>query len=955
MLAVMKPAWWAPMTARSGIWGGEGEPLRVYGCRMSGGTWENLVGREHELGLIRHHLDGIHDGGAVRIVHGEAGIGKSSLLLAAGEMASGKGVIVLASSGVQSETRLPFAGLHQLLKPLLGGVTSLPRPQRTALLAAFGMTEPTAPDHFLIALAALSLLCERAESAPLLLLVEDAQWIDSPSCDVLAFVARRIDNDPIVMLVAIRDGFESSLLQPWLPKLAVGRLDEPSSAYLLDRRAPDLTPELRRAFLTQAAGNPLALVELPTGGDSVYLGLSPEQMPITSTLEAAFAERFGQLEGSTRLPLLVAAVNDGSHVGETLEATSLMAGRKIGPRSFAPAEQAGLIELHGMELQFSHPVVRSAIYQKAAVADRQAAHAALAKVIPDPDRQAWHRAAATFGPDERVAQDLVAAAKRSVDRGAVFTAVSALDRAASFTNQPALRAKWRLDAAELAIQIGRPNLASQLVKLDAGVDLNTVDAARSLLVRSATEPVRPGDPTRIHSLVDVAEQMIDSSETDLAVSLLATAATQSWWADPGEGARLRVVEAAGKLPVAIDDPRLLSILTFSDPGRHGARVIEAMSSASPEDYDAESARLIGVAVNVTGAKDLSYGFLSKAVSALREQGRLGLLPQVLAEQAWTAINMLDWAVAVSSAEEATRLAVETGQPLWEAAGLTSKAMLAGLRGDEETAEGLIRAAEEIVVPLGASVVISGIQLTRGQIALGAGRHQEAYEHLRRMFDPADSAYHHFIRSWALGDFAEAALHSGHRDEAIEEMNLLEPLAEMIPSAWFRNGLVLARPLLAEADEAERLFDEALLTDMSRWPLFRARLLLEYGSWLRRQRRVGESRKPLRTARDAFDALGLVAWGERARRELRAAGESSRQRLAESWSHLTPQEMQIAQMAADGLTNREIGQMLYLSHRTVGSHLYRIFPKLGITSRNQLTVALARPDGITDLVPSNAVI
>jgi DNA-binding CsgD family transcriptional regulator len=470
-------------------------------------------------------------------------------------------------------------------------------------------------------------------------------------------------------------------------------------------------------------------------------------------------------------------------------------------------------------------------------------------------------------------------------------------------------------------------------------DLDHVEAARRVLVRSATDPGRPGDPSRIQLLVDVAEQMIDAGESNLALSLLSAAAVQSWWADPGKEARGRVVSVAQKLPVTPDDPRLLSILTFADPGEHGGAVIEAMSAVSPDDYDAETARLIGVAVNVTGAKDLSYGFLSKAVGALREQGRLGLLPQVLAEQAWTAINMLDWRVAVPAAEEATRLAAETGQPLWEAAGLTSQAMLAGLRGDEEAAEAMIAAAEQIVVPLGASVVIAGVQLTRGQIALSSGRHQEAYEHLRRMFDPADPAYHYFIRSWAVGDFAEAALHSGHREEAIEEMTKLEPLAEIMPSAWFRNGLFYARPLLADAESAEKLFEEALLADMSRWPLFRGRLLLEYGTWLRRRRRVSESRAPLRSARDAFDALGLVAWGERARRELRASGETSRQRVPEAWSRLTPQEMQIAQMAADGLTNREIGQHLYLSHRTVGSHLYRVFPKLGITSRNQLSAAL----------------
>ncbi len=312
---------------------------------------------------------------------------------------------------------------------------------------------------------------------------------------------------------------------------------------------------------------------------------------------------------------------------------------------------------------------------------------------------------------------------------------------------------------------------------------------------------------------------------------------------------------------------------------------------------------------------------------------------MLTLQAWAAVYLADWKVAVPAAEEAGRLAAETGEPLWAAGAQVVKAMVAALRGDGEVADALAAQAEQDVPPIGASFMLAIVQLARGLTALGGGRHGDAYEHLRRVFDPGDPAYHPFIRCWAIGELAEAAVHSGHRDAARAVLEELEPLAAQTPSPWFQAGMRYARPLLADDRDAEPLFQAALDADLARWPFFRARLQLAYGAWLRRQRRVAESRAPLRAAREALDALGAIPWGERARQELRASGESSHRRTPEAWDQLSPQELQIAQLAADGLSNREIGQQLYLSHRTVSSYLYRVFPKLGISSRSQLRTML----------------
>jgi len=336
--------------------------------------------------------------------------------------------------------------------------------------------------------------------------------------------------------------------------------------------------------------------------------------------------------------------------------------------------------------------------------------------------------------------------------------------------------------------------------------------------------------------------------------------------------------------------------------------------------------------------------VSAVVDAARRDGKLATLPRLLTQLGWSAIAAADWKPALAAADEATRLATETGQPQWQAAAMTGQAMIAGLRGEPEAARQLTGQAEAIALPARASAVLGGIQLARGVTAIGAGRYDEAFDQLRRVFDRADPCCHPGQSSWALGDLAEAAARTGRTADARQIVAAFRPGPGDRVAPWTRVALVYADPLLTDGDDAGPKFAAALAADLTGWPWYRARLLLEYGAWLRRRRRVAEGRPPLRTARQICEAYGLRPWAERARQELRATGEPGCQPPAEQLAGLSPQELRIALLAAEGLSNRDIGQRLYLSPRTIGSHLYRMFPKLGISSRTQLRSVLGPADG-----------
>lgn len=899
-----------------------------------------LIDRERERGELVGLLDGVHQRGAALVVRGEPGIGKSALLAQACGVAASRGMLVLSMSGVQSEANLAFAGLHQLLRPILALLDDLPLRQRVALSAAFGMEDAAAPDLFLIALAALDLLTEAAARAPVVLVAEDAHWLDQPTADVLAFIARRVESDPIVVVAAIRDGYDSSLLTARLPELHLAGLAQQAAGELLDACVPELAPAVRSRLLAEAEGNPLALLELPTAlGPGIRCGqeMLPVRLPMTARLEQAYAARAAELPHITRKLLLIAAADDSGELAQVTKAARVALAPAVD--DLVPAVDVRLIEMDERSVRFRHPLIRSAIYQSASVAERLAAHAALADVlVDDPDRRVWHLAASTVGTDSAVAAELEAAARRARSRGAIITAAVAFERAAAFTADQVRRGVLLLSAAEAARELGHAEMLIRLLHEADSCPLTPHDRAYAMWLGDAFGEDPVGDPARVHVLVETARQMAAEKDTRLALNLLSAAAFRCYWADLGEPIAGGVLDAASRAGAPPDDPVLLQIQAYAAPLTTEVVVLGHLARVVLPD-DPEVLYLLGTAACMAGDFHRSCSLLGACATKLRDQGRLRVLTHALTVRAWTAIMISDFAIAMPSAEEAGRLAEETGQPLWQNGAWTAQAALAALRGDQATVDDFTTRVEQAMLPLGAAEPLALVRYVRGLLALGQGQYAKAYAHLRRLYQPGDPARNQRIAVGAFGDLAEAAVHSGHRDQALTVLKRIEPLAKQSAMPGNFWAFDFARAVLADDEHAEAVYEEVLSRDLSRWPFMRARLQLALGERLRRQRRIAESREPLRAARDAFDVLGAVPWSERARRELRASGESSRRRTPDTIDQLTPQELQIIQLAAGGLSNREIGQRLYLSHRTVESHLYRVFPKLGITSRSQLGSAL----------------
>jgi DNA-binding CsgD family transcriptional regulator len=896
----------------------------------------SLLGRESELDVLNQLLDDVHGRGGSLEVTGGPGVGKSALLGEAAARAADRGMLVLHATGVQSEAWLAFAGLHLLLRPVLGHLNQLAAPQRHAIQTAFGLSDGPAPDMFLTALAVLDLLAESAARAPVLAVADDLQWLDRPTRDVLAFVARRLEFEPVLLVTAVREGDESPP-ESGLPALHLHALPEPAAAALLEARAPGLPEDVRARLLDEAAGNPLALVELPIAYGKLGPGTRvPTWLPLTTRLERAFAARAFDLPADTRTALLVAALDDGPRLSEVLGAAALVMGIKVTVRVLDPAVSAGLIEITGAEFRFRHPLMRAAIRQKASISQRQVVHGALADVLADqPERAVWHRAASLVGPDEKVACELEAAARHAHRRGGTAVAVSALQRAADLSDGPH-RAGRLLHAAELGFEIGRQDLVLGLLAEAETLGLAPRERARLTWIRESFTDGIPGDGTQARSLAAAAELAGAEGDTDLALNLLYGAALRCWWTDPGQTARDDVLAAAGRLDAVQTDPRLLVALAFADPIGRGAAVTDRLSRLpAATRSDAAAMRLAGNAAMAVGAFDVAERFQAAAAAGLRAQGRLGLLPRALAQQAWNAALLANLGAAIPAAEEGRRLAQETRQPLVMATAEAVQAMLAAFRGDVDAAEAIAAKAEQTAIPIGASGLLAATQLARGLAALGVGRPADALVHLRRIHDRTDPAYHYAIRYFTIGDLAEAASGAGDPQSIGGYVQEMEAAARQTPSPSLQAGLRYARALLATGAEARPLFEGAVQSGLNGWPFPRARVQLAYGEWLHKHRQDSAARAPLRAATETFDALGVIPWSERARQLLRATGETSRSRTSEARDQLSPQELQIAQMAAEGLSNREIGQKLYLSHRTISSHLYRVFPKLGITSRTEL--------------------
>ena len=471
---------------------------------------------------------------------------------------------------------------------------------------------------------------------------------------------------------------------------------------------------------------------------------------------------------------------------------------------------------------------------------------------------------------------------------------------------------------------------------------NTGDRASTHQKLPSNRPL--GDVEHFRSLISAAERAGAAGDHDLQVDLLWLVASRAWWRDPGREARQVLIDASRRLGgIDAEDPRIFAVHAYADPLGHATGVLARLRREAQDDWLDADARFLGPVAVTVGAFDLATDLLAVAVDGLRMDGRLGHLPRLLALYSMIAARRGAWDEAIPAAEAAKRLAEELAQRRWQAAADTVSSLVAAMRGDEETAERLAADAELIGKPLGSNSTVALAQFGRALGALGSGRHAYAFAYANRLFDPADSAHHPVMASWLIADLADAARYIDRLDAARARVAELEATVGERPGTWIALGLQHARALLADQPEAGKRFEAALSDDLTRWPFQRARIELAYGQWLRRNRRVAESRAVLRAARDTFDALGCAPWSDQARRELRASGEQSRRRVVEARDQLTAQELQIAQLAAKGLPNREIGQRLYLSHRTISTHLYRAFPKLGITSRAELNAALTPTD------------
>ena len=891
-----------------------------------------LLGRDDELAQLFDLIDGIGRRGGALVVRGEAGIGKSVLLEAAAVRARERDVTVVSATGQPSEARFAFAGLRQLLLPFLERRDRLPEPQRRALETAIGLAGGDAPDPFLVGLAALALLTEAEAKRPLVLVVEDAHWLDRSSLEVLGFVARRLELEPVIVLFAVREGIASAVDESGLPELHLDGLDEESSRALLTLTAPDLPSELEARILHQAAGNPLALIELPAAAASLDGPASSDGLPLPARLEQAFAARLARLDSATRHLLLLAALEHG-------ELPEL-----AGDPAWAPAVAAGLGTFDHGTFRFRHPLIRSAVVQAATPGERWQAHAAHAQAFQDePDRAVWHRAAATPGPDEEVAEALDAVGERAQLRGGRDVAMAALERAAELSVDRGSRAMRLFRAGELAYELGHPTDTTRLLRGAQQLGLPPQEHALASFFVEVIEPTWSGAAT-IRSFARIAQELAAAGHDDQALQTLETISVRAYWEHLDRETRRDVARIADQLAAAPDDPARLTTLGLFDPVGQGAEIIRRVRQMAPLDVaNPEGHFNVGLAASAVWADNLGLPFLRAASTGYRADGRLALLAQTLVAEAWAEVREGAARVAITAAAEGVQLAEETRQIRYVAAGRLIQAIAAVELGADEPAEQLIGAAEAVLLPLGANPLLSLVALARGRQALAQERFAEAYVQLLRIFDPSDAAYQEFVGGSVLADLADAAPQAdGDREVVAELLREWEGVAAATGAPHLDVQLRYAKAVLADEEHAEPLYENAMKVGGDGWPFYAARAQLAYGAWLRRQRRMTESRAPLREAAQSFDALGLLRYAERARRELRASGEAPRRRVPEAWAQLTPQELQIAQLAAEGLSNREIGERLYLSHRTIGSHLYRLFPKLGITSRTQLRDVLDPP-------------
>ena len=951
-----------------------------------------LTGRTAELETLLGLVDHVPERGAALVVRGESGIGKTSLLLAACRHATGSGARVLSTAGVQSEADLAFSGLHQLVLPLLAdsgwwrpgqaalgggppvspsmsdGLGRLSERQQDALASAFGVGTGPAPDPFLVGLAALNLLSAAAGARPLVCVVDDAHWLDQASAQTLAFAARRLSAEPVVILFAADEPSEDFR---GLPELVVEGLQEADALELLDSvvRGP-LDGRVRERILAETRGNPLALVEFSRGLSPAQLaggyGLSaamPHGRSLPGQIEESFLRRMQTLPADTQLLLLAAAAEP---VGDP--ALLWHAAERLGIpwEALSPAVTAGLLEVD-VRVRFHHPLVRSAIYQAAPVAERQKVHRALGEVTQpdlDPDRRAWHRAQAAAGPDEEVASELERSADRAQARGGRAAQAAFLERAVALTLDSALRVERALAAARAKFEAAAPDAASRLLAIAELSPLDQLQRARLERLRAQIAFARTGSadipgltigPEAPALLLDAARRL-ETLDVELARETYLEAVTAAMWiGSESQGCGIRAVaEAARQAPPGPQPPRPVDLLLdglatrFTEsyaaalPGLRQALHALAGTEGRPDD----SPRWLWFTCPVAPeplALDLWddqtwHDIATRAVRICRDTGALAVLPNALTYRACLHVLAGEFAAAMALTGEAYAIAEETGSAPLRYPSL----LLVAWRGQETEALNVIDMCIKDAKARGLERPIGFAQCVTALLYNGLGRYDEALAATQRAraYFPADHLDDLGQLGWALIELVEAGVHTGNLEVASDALRRLQERTSTSGTNWALGIGARSRALLSEGETAERLYQEAierLSRTRIRVELSRARL--HYGEWLRRENRRVDAREQLRRAHDEFASMGAEAFAARASRELLATGEKVRQRRDSTRYDLTPTETQIVRLACEGMTNAEIGVQLFISRRTVEWHLSKVFKKLGITSRRGLRRAL----------------
>ncbi|MEU3895312.1 AAA family ATPase [Streptomyces sp. NPDC045251] len=893
-----------------------------------------MVGRETETAEIMRRVATDRCHSEVLILTGEPGAGKSVLLDFAADRARREGGRVLRAVGSESEEHLGFAGLHQMLRSVLGELDSLPPRQHSALRAALGLGERTeVPDRMLVGLAVLTLVSDLAEPAPLLVVIDDAQWIDRASLDVLSFVARRMDSEPVTLLVGVRAAAVLPGLDKGYDRLDIGPLSGEAANRLLDQQPIPPVGRTRMRILQEAAGNPLALIELARAAATRQLdgGSMEGPLPVTDRLERIFAQHARFLPEATRRPLLLLAAADATDAP-----TAYRGLPQADDKTWAPAERVGLVRQDGFRISFRHPLIRSAVYHAAPFEERRQAHLALAELASgEPDRRAWHLAAATTRPDEDVSAALRQTADRARRRGGYAAAAAALERAAELSPSRADRARQLTEAAAMAVFTGQLGWVDRLA---AEVRRHSDDPAlisRASLATGQLMALSRNHAAAFALLTRIAEEAADTRSPRLLEALAAAAVVRYYSGDESQQQQIK------SLFTSVPDATVSSALrawvpAVSDPYGAGASLVPALPGLVAEAKDdADSLTALAIVAWILDQTALAAKTFDEAFD--RWQAR-GSLPDGLGcAVGWAYLEQGRWAEARSVAAEISAVASVAGLDHAEACAHVLDATVLALLGEAADARRGAERALVLVDPLESRSVAVFARRALGLAAAAEGDYDTAYAQFRSAFTDDGGPVHYHVSYTVLAELASAAVRRGRREDAAE---LLERSARRLGtgvSARLTALLDRGRALLAEPEHAEQYFQAALADDTGeQWPFERAQTRLDYGEWLRRQRRIAEARPLLITALDTFRRLGARPWIERAKAELRAAGINAASSVAPSaLTQLSPQQQQIVQLAARGLTNREIGENLFLSPRTVGSHLYRVFPKLGITARSQL--------------------